>query len=348
MRVAAAVAVRSGEPFSNETLEVDEPRDDEVLVRVMAAGLSRIDLLARDQDIPVPLPAVFGREGAGQVEQVGARVSGLDRGDRVVFVNAEGGPHLFGPRMSRFRPEGSAPLHRRGKPVGGNSVGHSCFASHVLASERNLVKMPGDDTPFSILAALAGDVQTGASAIIETLRPRPGNSVGIFGVGAAGLGAVIAARLAGCHPIIAASRLDLAEELGAAQTIDPDGLDPVEAIRSLTGGVEFAVETTGDPGLVGQAIESLAPGGTCSLAGMGALDAEVSLKLRLLLQRRILIGNPFGAIDPASFVHRLVALYRRGHFPVDRLIAEFRLDEINKAADALLSGAAVKPVLVMD
>jgi aryl-alcohol dehydrogenase len=352
MRIDAAVVNAAREAFSVEALELEEPRDDEVFVRVMAAGMCRVDLLARDQDIPVALPAVLGSEGAGRVERVGAKVMSVAPGDRVIFARDGASPDLFGRRISRFRSVEFAALHRSGQPIAGSAFGHSCFATHVLTEERNLVKVPADDTPFPVLAALGGDVQAGASAVIDTLRPRPGSSIAIFGAGAAGLSAVLAAGLVGCHPIVAvdikASRLDMAEQFGADHTIDPDGLDPIAVICDVAaGGVGFAIDTTGDPSVVGQALECVAPGGSCVLAGAGSLETDVSVKFRLLLQRRTLVGSPSGASNPAEFLPRLVALYRQGRFPIDRLITEFRFEDINEAADALLSGAAVKPVLMM-
>jgi aryl-alcohol dehydrogenase len=352
MQIKAAVVNVAREPFSIEALELEEPRDDEVFVQVIAAGMSRVDLLARDQDIPVALPAVLGSEGVGRVECIGAKVMSVAPLDRVIFARPANDPDLFGRRISRFRSVEFPPLHRSDRPIAGSAFGHCCFASHVLTEERNLIKVPDDDTPYPVLAALGGDVQAGASAVIEMLRPRPGSSIAIFGAGAAGLSAVLAARLAGCRPIIAvdirASRLYMAEQFGADATIDPDGLDPVTAIRdAAAGGVEFAVDTIGDPALVSQAIECVAPGGSCMLAGAGPLDAEVTVKFRLLLQRRTLIGSPSGARDPAELLPRLIALYRQDRFPIDRLITEFRFDDINEAADALLSGAGVKPVLIM-
>jgi aryl-alcohol dehydrogenase len=351
MRIDAAVVNAAREPFSVEALQLEEPRDDEVFVQVIATGMSRVDLLARDLDIPVPLPAVLGCEGVGRVERIGAKVMSVAPLDRVVFARPAG-PDLFARRISRYREVEFAPLHRSGRPIAGSAFGHCCFATHVLTEERNLIKVPNDDIPFSVLAALGGDLQAGASAIIETLRPHPGSGIAIFGAGAAGLSAVLAARLAGCHPIIAvdikASRLDMAEQFGADHTIDPDGLDPVTAIRDVAaGGVAFAVDTTGDPSMIRQALECVTPGGSCVLAGAGPLDAEVAVKFRLLLQRRTLIGNPSGARDPAEFLSRLLGLYGQGRFPVDRLITEFPFEDINTAADALLSGAAVKPVLIM-
>jgi aryl-alcohol dehydrogenase len=161
----------------------------------------------------------------------------------------------------------------------------------------------------------------------------------------------MAAQLAGCHPIIAvdikASRLELAEILGATHGIDPDGVDPVDAIRGITGaGTAHSVETTGLPGPSRQAVECLGYGGICAVAGLAPV-AETTLDLGCLRRGRILRGSPFGDGIPAVFIPQLVGLYRRRLFPVDRLITEYGLDDINKAAADLLDGTAVKPVLVM-
>jgi aryl-alcohol dehydrogenase len=356
MHITAAVVRSVHAPFSIETLELDEPRRDEVLVRVMAAGLSRTDLLARDQDVPVPLPAVLGREAAGIVERVGAGVTGLAPGDRVVLTHRSGelppgGSDLFALNLSGARPDGSSPLHRGGERIAGCFFGQSSHATHALANERNAVKIE-QDIPFSILAPFGGDVQTGAGAVINILRPPPGATIAIFGAGAVGLSAVMAARLAGCHPIIAvdikASRLALAEILGATYTIDPDGVDPVDAIRAISGtGAECSVETTGLSGVTRQAVECLRYGGRCALVGMAAADAEATLNLNRLRRGHVLCGNLFGGGVPAIFVPRLVALYERQGLPIDRMITEYRLDDINRAADDLLTGAAVKAVLIM-
>jgi aryl-alcohol dehydrogenase len=357
MRTTAAIARTPRTPFSIEELELDEPRPDEVLVRVAAAGLSHTDLLARDGDLPVPLPAVLGREAAGIVERVGTAVTRLAPGDRVVLTlhTAElpppYGPDPFDLNLSGARPDGSTPLHQRGQPIAGCFFGQSSHATYALATERNAIRI-AEDAPFPVLAALGGDAQIGAGAVIDILRPRPGSAVAIFGAGAAGLSAVIAAQLAGCHPIIAvdikASRLELAEILGATHAIDPDGVDPVDAIRGITGaGAESSIETTGLPGPTRQAIECLGFGGSGALVGLTAAGAEATLDLRQLRRGRMLCGSPFGSGVPAVLVPRLAALYWQRRFPVDRMIAEYGLRDINRAADDLLTGAAVKPVLVM-
>jgi aryl-alcohol dehydrogenase len=348
MRITAAIVRNAGKPFSIETLELEEPRKDEVLVRIVAAGLSHTDLLARDQDLPVPLPTVLGREGAGRVERVGSAVTRLASGDHVVLTS---GLDTLEPNLSGARSDGSSPLRRDGERVWGVFFGQSSFATHALVAEHQAIKVD-DDLLFPMVASLGGDVQTGAGAVINTLRPQPGSSIAIFGAGAVGLSAVMAARLSGCYPIIAvdikASRLQLAETLGATHTFDPDGLDPVDAIRAISGdGAEFSVETTGLPDPARQAVGCLAPGGVCALAGIAASNARATLGLNQLGIGRTVCGSLFGTGVPALLIPRLIKLYRMGCFPVDRLVTEYRLDDINRAADDILSGAAVKAVLMM-
>ena len=325
MRITAAVARSPRAPFSIEELDLDEPRPHEVLVRVAAAGLSHTDLLARDGGLPVPLPAVLGREAAGIVERAGTAVRRIVPGDRVVLTFQTGEPSSPDDpdplvlNLSGARPDGSTPLRLRGAPIAGGFFGQSSHATYALATERNAIRI-AEDVPFPILAALGGDVQIGAGSVINTLRPQPGSAVAIFGVGAVGLGAVMAAQAAGCHPIIAvdikASRLELAEILGATHGIDPDGIDPIDAIRVITGnGAEFSIETTGLPDPTRHAIECLRYGGSCTLAGMAAATAEATLNLGQLRRGRSVRGSPFGDGIAAGLIPRLVALCRRRGSP---------------------------------
>jgi len=364
MRIKALLAVKAGEPFMIEAADLEEPRDGEILVNIGAAGISHIDLLGRDGDLSVPLPAVFGREAAGTVERIGAAVTGFAPGDHVVLTfhtgelgygMAEGGlvygSDVFDLNFSGFRPDGSSPLKWKGQKVAGAFFGQSSFATHALVPARNAVRVE-KDLPFELLAPFGGDFQTGAGAVINTLRPRPGCAIAVFGAGVIGLSAIMAADLAGCHPIIAvdikASRLELAEALGAAVIIDPDGLEAVDAIREITkGGAEFSVDTTGLTGSMRQAADCLAPGGICALAGMGKRVAGASFNLRSLLEGRTVRGSLFGGGVPALFIPSLLDSHRRGRFPADRIIQQYRFEDINKAADDAISGAAVKAVLTM-
>jgi aryl-alcohol dehydrogenase len=363
MRITAAVAWQPGQPFTVETVDIEEPRADEVLVRVIASGLSHTDLLAREQILPVLLPAVLGREAAGVVERVGAAVTKLVPGDHVVLTFRTGevqpsttngapfyGEDVFALNFSGLRPDGSSPLRRGGERVAGAFFGQSSFATYALATEANAVKV-SKDVGFPVLATFGGDVQAGAGAVINTLHPRPACSIAVFGVGAVGLGAIMAARLAGCHPIVAvdvkASRLELAEALGATYSFDPDGIEPVEAIRRATaGGAEFSIETTGDRRAFSQALACLSLRGVCALAATPTPELEVALNVAQLAGRS-LRSCIFGDGVPQVLVPRLIELHKQGRFPVDQILREYPLAHVNEAAGDVSSGIAVKPILMM-
>ena len=357
MRITAAVARNARGPFSIEALELEEPRGDEILVRIIAAGLSHTDLLARDQDLPVPLPAVLGHEGAGRVERVGALITRFAIGDRVILTPAAAAcdarflaADVLDRNLAGSRPDGSSPLRRNTERIAGAFFGQSSLATHALVTDRNAVKID-EEVPFPVLAPLGGDVQTGAGTVINALRPRPGAAIAIFGAGAVGLSAVMAACLCGCHPIIAvdikASRLQLAESIGATHTIDPDGLDPVEAIRAISrNGADFSVETTGLPEVTSQAVECLNQTGVCAVAGIAPTAAEVALNLNRLRLGRTVRGTLFGDSDPTIFVPCLVEFYRQGRLPIDRLKSgTLPLADINAGFDRLADVAAVRQIV---
>lgn len=364
MRIAAAVIRSPGKPFTIEQVDLEEPNDDEVLVQVAAAGLSHIDLLARDQGYPMPLPAVLGREASGIVIRTGARVTRVAPGESVILTFDSGtllpghargsslyGPDWFGRNISGRRADGSSPLAQHGKGISGMFFGQSSHAEHAVAIDRNVVRIP-NEIPADVAAALGGDVMIGAGAVINAIRPRPESSIAIFGAGAIGLGATMAAKIVGCNPIIAvdikASRLELAESVGATHTLDPDGLDAVDAIRSITGGgADYVIEAAGQPGVVRHAVASLAPNGVCVLANGVPLGAEATFDMSAVLSGRTVHGAFLGDSVPDTLIPRLVALHGRGRFPVDRLLARYPLAHINQAAEDILSGAAVKPILMM-
>ena len=243
MKIRAAVVGEKSGGFAMTEVELSAPRDDEVLVRVVGAGLCHTDLICRDQVYPVNFPAVFGHEGSGIVEQVGARVTRLQPGDHVVMsfracghcAPCRGGDpthcgDIFACNFGGRRADGSATLHRNGEPIFGNFFNQSSFATHALASEANTVKVPGD-VPLELLGPLGCGIQTGAGAILNALRPPAGSSLAVFGCGSVGLAAVMAARTVGCTAIVAvdpmATRRALALELGATAAVDPAAGDAV-------------------------------------------------------------------------------------------------------------------------
>ncbi len=362
MKIKAAVVRQKGGPFQMEEIELDEPREDEVLVRIAGAGLCHTDLAARDQHLPSPLPIVLGHEGSGIVERVGSRVSRLSPGDHVVLSYLSCGacplcrkgkenycvntaPYNF----SGLRPDGSTTLQKDGKPIHGSFFSQSSFASYALGNERNTVKV-SKDVPLDILGPLGCGIQTGAGGVINSLRPEAGSSLAVFGTGGVGMGAILAAVVSGCATIIAIdikeSRLAQARQFGATHTINPNLQNPVQAIQELTGlGVECALDTTGVPAVITQAVESTILAGMCGLIGLTSADAQISLGIGTILKGRRVFGIIEGDAVPDVFIPRLIELYKQGRFPFDRMITFYNLEKINEAALDSESGKTLKAVL---
>ena len=363
MNVKAAVVREKSGPFKMEDVELDEPRGDEVIVRIASVGICHTDLLPREQAIPAPFPAVYGHEGAGVVEKVGAQVTKLKPGDHVVMSFNSCGRCVpckrgeisycvdhFGSNFGFARFTDKSPTMHQGKDVvHGAFFNQSSFASHALGSERTVVKIP-NDVPLEIMGPLGCGIQTGAGAVMNSLHPHAGSSIAIFGGGSVGLSALLAAVVVGCTTIIlvdvSAERLALGKELGATHVVNAAKEDPVEAIRKITGpGADFTLECSGNTKAFRQAIDSVALRGVCGIVGAPAFGTEVPIDVWGLLLGRTVRGIVQGDSVPDLFIPRLVALYKQGRFPFDRLLTKYRLDQINKAVEDLKSGAIIKAVL---
>jgi aryl-alcohol dehydrogenase len=248
------------------------------------------------------------------------------------------------------RPDGSNGLSRNGDVVHGRFFGQSSFASHALAAERSVVKIR-DDVPLKLMGPLGCGIQTGAGSVLNVLRPEAGTSIAVFGTGAVGMSAIMAAVIAGCTTIIGIDvkqgRLELARELGATHTINGAEANAVEEIGKITGGgADYSLETTAVPAVFRQAVDALAPLGTCGLIGAAPLGTEVSLDMNnILIPGRTVRGIVEGDSVPDVFIPQLIELYDKGRFPFDRLVEFYELEEINQAAEDSEEGSALKPVL---
>ncbi len=362
MKIKAAVVREKGGPFVIEDIELDEPKADEVLVRIVSSGLCHTDLGARMQYIPVPLPGVFGHEGAGVVEKVGSQVTKVKRGDHVAtsFMSCgscaackKGKPNWctefrrlnFGGR----RPDGSTTMKKGSETVYGSFFGQSTFGTFALLGERSVIKVP-TDVPLEILSPMGCGIQTGAGGVINTLKAAPGSNIAIFGIGSVGLSAIMAAVVSGCTKIIAVDileeRLKLAKEFGATDLINSGKLNAVEEIRKLTGGgIEYTLECTGVPKVFRQAVDCLMMGGTCGLIGVAPVGVEVNLEMQHILDGRTIKGCVEGDSIPDLFIPQLIDLYKQGRFPFDRLLKFYSMDKINEAVEDTEKGKAVKAVL---
>lgn len=353
MRVTAALVPEKGAPFRLETLELADPGPDELVVRVAACGVCQTDAHGRDDYFGIPFPCVFGHEGAGVVERVGERVTGFAAGDRVLMVSPACGAckactlglpgYCASARRIKFGGrlrDGRVPFRRGEAPVYGAFFQQSAFATHALATERNVVKIP-DELPFEHAAAFACGINTGAGAVLNALRPEPGSSIAVFGAGTVGLAAVMAARIAGCSTIVAVdlhdNRLALARELGATHVLGASAAVPMQ--------VDASVEAAGDPTALRRAVDCLAPLGVCCLVGSARKGVEAALEMAQLQHGRSLRGCIQGDAPPQTFFPRLFDYWRRGHLPVERLISLYELQDINRAMADAASGRVVKPVL---
>ncbi|MFV0458773.1 MAG: NAD(P)-dependent alcohol dehydrogenase [Actinomycetales bacterium] len=364
--ITVAVARAKGEPFTVEPARIRGPRQDEVLVRVVATGLCHTDLIVRDQFYPVPLPAVLGHEGSGVVEEVGPDVVSLAPGDPVVLSYgfcgacaqcARGLPGycatFFGRNFGGADLDGSTALSTPdGDPLHDHFFAQSSFATHAIARESNAVKVP-QEAPLALLGPLGCGIQTGAGAVINSLQVRPGSSFVALGAGAVGLSAVMAARVAGASTIVAVdvveSRLDLARELGATHTVNTRVTDLTEGVREVTGGgADTALESTGRPDVLAQGIEALGPLGQIGVVGAPPLGTPAEFDVNnLLLGGRCIRGIVEGDSVPSVFIPQLIELHRQGRFPFDRLITEYTLDQINEADRDSTEGSTLKAILRM-
>lgn len=365
MQIQAAVFRDDSLRPGIETLTLAGPGPGEILVRIVATGVCHTDMKSGGPGSPVPRPVVLGHEGAGVVERVGAGVTKVAPGDHVVMTFGSCGgcrscqeaqpaycwsamPLSFG----CTRADGSHYLHAQdGSPVHGDFFMQSSFATHAIGRERNVVKVR-KDAPLELLGPLGCGVQTGAGAILNEFRLRPGQTLAIFGVGALGLSAVMAARIAGAGRIVVvdrhANRLALAMELGADEAISA-GSAPVteEVLAAVPGGVDFALDTTGALPVMRQAMEVLAPRGNCGFVTSPWDGAEMPLSVRHLLHGRKVRGIIEGNSNPDVFIPQLVDFYMDGRFPFDRLVTFYAFSDIEKAFHDSEEGRTVKPVLRM-
>lgn len=363
MKIKAAVVREKSAPFNIEEIELDEPREDEVLVRVVGCGVCHTDLVCRDQYFPVPLPAVFGHEGSGVVEKVGAKVMKVVPGDHVVMSFLSCGDcnpcktgypgyclDLYKANFSCARFDEAATMKKGSETIHGAFFNQSSFATHAIATERNVVKVPRD-VPLELLGPLGCGIQTGAGGVMNALHPKPGASIAVFGVGSVGVSAILGAVVSGCAKIIAVDikpqRLKFAKEMGATHTVDA-GSDPVTAIQEITGGgVEFSLDCTGIPSVLRQAVDCLTLTGVCGLIGVAPLGTEVALDMNSILFGRTVRGIIEGDSIPDIFIPRMIELYRQGRFPFDKMIRFYEFDDINRAAEESESGLVLKAILRM-
>ncbi len=373
MRMMAAVMYQQGlptpyaesNPFHIEEVELDGPGEGEVLVEVKAAGLCHSDLSQVAGLRKRTLPVVGGHEGAGIVSEVGPGVTKLKPGDHVVMTVATGcgscryciniKPALC-ERISASRSQGVLPngmrrLSRNCEPVFHYS-GISSFAQYAVTSPNALIAI--DPAIRLDVAAMFGcAVVTGAGAVFNTARLRPGQSAAVIGLGGVGLNAVMAARIAGAATIVGIDLNDdkfaLARELGCTHTVSARDANAVQAVKDLSrGGVDFCFEISGAKPAMAMANAITCKGGEVICVGLGATSDMYQYAHALLVgEEKAFRGSLMGGGLAERDIPMLLQLYQNGQMQVDQLMSRtMRFDELNHSLDLLDRGAVVRQILL--
>lgn len=345
-----------------EAVELDELRNGEILVKVEASGICHTDAKFR---AVVPLPAVFGHEGTGIVEETGEGVTGIKPGDRVIMSYAFCGscpccqddkPYLCekGQELSFSgkREDGSPTMRLGGEAISAAFFQQSSFASHSITLAKTVVPL-ATDLPPEMLAAIPCGVQTGAGTITNTFQVRQGESVIVFGAGTVGLSAVMAAKMIGAGTIVCIdrieSRLDKAMELGATHVLNiDDGEIPSRVRTILPRGVQYALDSSATVRALDDAIRSIGQGGKVAIVSYPEGGRKFPFSTKELFTRvGSLVATIQGHSVPRQFLPKLIEWQRAGLFPYEKLITTYEFGDINRAFSDAASGAVIKPVLVM-
>jgi S-(hydroxymethyl)glutathione dehydrogenase/alcohol dehydrogenase len=361
----AAVLREFGAPMEIADVEVEEPRDGEVLVRVAASGVCGSDVKAIDGKSPVvrELPYILGHESAGVVAATGAGVTSVKPGDHVIIAMngpcgrcrncARGRAHLCSGRarlsaVMGLMGDGTTRLSIDGaaaRPM----IGIGSFAEYAVVGEATCVKV-SKEASLDLLALTACAVVTGVGAVLNTARVEPGSSVLVVGCGGVGLNVIQGAVLAGGTTIIAAdvvdAKLKTAEEFGATHAVLADDL-PAQVGEIVKGGTDYAFDVTGNAEVLAKAFSATQPGGTTVMVGSPPSGQTISVPPQTLFASRRLMGTQGGDAMPSRDLPLLVDLYRRGRLNLDGLVSErVPLEKINEAVEHVRAGAVARSVIV--
>jgi S-(hydroxymethyl)glutathione dehydrogenase / alcohol dehydrogenase len=358
----AAVCYEFGKPLVVEELTMRAPKPDEVKVKVAATAICHSDLHDVKGDFGGPVGFVGGHETAGLVEEVGAAVTCVRPGDRVIVSLLEScgscyyctiGKPYFCETKTTYDVVGTLTNQKGEDIIQKARVGG--FAEYVLVQERQLVKIP-DDMPYDVASLLACGVTTGFGAVVNRAKVPPMSSVVVIGTGGVGLNSVQGAVVCGANPIIAVdiveSKLERAKEFGATHGVNSKQTDAVAAVMDLTGrGADYVFVTVGSAAALGQAFAMLARGGTAVMVGLTpGNDAIVPIPaFELAVTEKTLTGGFMGSLNLQVDIPGIIALYKAGRYKLDELIAgHYPLEHINEAFESLAGGEALRNIIVFE
>lgn len=364
MKVRAALVTERGKPIQVEEVDLADPGEAEVRVKLVASGVCHSCLHAADGSwTHMPVPIVLGDEGSGIVEAAGRGVRGVKEGDHVILSWSPacglchycviGRPVLCERRATRpgTLPDGTTRLSRKGQPL---------YHFGTVASHSDYTTIPEscaipirNDMPLETAALIGCSVMTGVGSVLNTAKVPAGASMAVFGTGGIGLNVIQGDALVGANPIVAIdvlpTKLEYARQMGATHGIDASKDDPVEAIRDITRrGADFTFVAVGNTKAITQAWEATAHGGQCVLIGLPATDATVTFTaLSLQSNEKVLRGSRYGSARMRDDFPRMVDLYLGGKLKIDELInRRFTLDDTEVAYKELAAGELARGLIV--
>lgn len=366
MKIKAAVVPKVGAQFEiRDNIDLHEVGPTDLQIHMVASGICHSDEAIRKGDASLGYPVILGHEGAGIVEKVGSEVKNFEVGDHVILSFYSDGTCdncLKGMptkcrsyaqyNLSGVRADGEDHFQENGQHIS-DMFNQSSFTTTTVVDQRNAVKI---DKSFDLrkVGPLGCGYVTGSGTVLNTLKPKPGDTIAVFGTGAVGLAAMMAGRISGCIKVIAIDivpeRLELAKELGATHTINSKQEDAVAKIKELTGGygVDWTVDTTGLPAVIKNAIAALAQGGTCAAIAVTPHLIELSTWNDLCVDDKKVVGVNMGDSIPQIDIPRLLEFYKLGWFDFDKTEKFYDFEEINQANADSVSGKTIKPVLIID
>ena len=368
MDVRAAVAFEAGKPLSIETVQLEGPREGEVLVEVKATGVCHTDAFTLSGEDPEGLfPAILGHEGAGVVVDVGAGVTSLKKGDHVIPLytpECRQCEYCLNPKTNLCQairttqgqgvmPDGSSRFSLDGQPVL-HYMGCSTFSNYTVLPEIALAKVR-EDAPFDKICYIGCGVTTGVGAVVNTANVEPGANVVVFGLGGIGLNVIQGARLVGANMIVGVdtnpAKKALAEQFGMTHFVNPKEVDGDIApyLVDLTGGgADYSFECIGNVTTMRQALECCHKGwGVSVIIGVAGAGQEIATRPFQLVTGRVWKGTAFGGARGRTDVPRIVDWYMEGKINIDDLITHtMPLDEINNAFDLMHEGKSIRSVIV--
>ena len=367
MKSRAAIAWAAGQPLAIEEIDVEGPREGEVLVRIVATGVCHTDAFTLSGEDPEGLfPSILGHEGGGIVEEVGAAVTGLKPGDHVIpLYTPECGTCDFctsgktnlcqAIRVTQgqgLMPDGTSRFSANGKSVY-HYMGTSTFSEYTVLPEIAVAKISAE-APLDKVCLLGCGITTGIGAVLNTAKVEPGASVAVFGLGGIGLSVIQGSVMAGAESIIAIDinpdKFEMAQQLGATECVNPTEHDaPIQdVIVELTnGGVDYSFECVGNTDLMRSALECCHKGwGESTIIGVAGAGQEISTRPFQLVTGRVWRGTAFGGVRGRSELPGYVDRYLAGKIEIDRMVTHtMPLDEINKAFDLMHEGVSFRSVV---